>query len=237
MRRFIKIITLLIVFLIFHQPAFSQKKYVPPGTPGGGIDDPNARYGGLALVQSNNGGGVGGFYEWALNSSNHLTANLNIVFVRGKNDYQIYDYNSSYYYNSPVYLDRPNKTRLNFLSFQLGYKRILFTDKLANNFRPFLYCNAGPVIAMDPANVPDWSERMKNIDYYYNGTVHFGAGIDFVTMPKSLISLFIGYEYLNFPNKIDIPSDLPPEEDWDSYYTGRRNFSGIVIKISLGKKF
>jgi len=220
---------MLIAFLLLSQMAFSQRKY--------GIDDPDARYGGLALVQTNNGGGIRGFYERALNSANHLTANLNIIFVRGDNDYQIYDPYSYYASNTPIYYERADKTRLNFLSFQFGYKRILFTDKLANNFRPFLYCNAGPVMAVDPANIRDFSDRMKSIDYYYNGTVHIGTGIDFVTMPKSLISLFVGYEYLSFPNKIDIPSEPPPEMDENTFYTGKRDFSGLVIKISFGKKF
>jgi len=228
MKQPIKIYTLLIVLLIFSQLAFSQKKYC--------IDDPDARYGGIALVQTNNGGGVGGFYEWSLNSANHLTSNLNFIVVRGDNDYPIYN-PYSYYGNTNYYYERYDKTRLNFLSLQLGYKRVLFTDKLANNFRPFLYCNAGPVIAIDPANVSDWSDRMKNIDYYYSGTANLGIGIDFVTMPKSLISLFVGYEYLSFPNKIDIPNELPPGELLDSYYTGKQDFSGLVIKISIGKKF
>lgn len=229
MKMSIKLINILIALLMLNLTAFSQKRY--------SIDDPDARYGGLALVQSNNGGGIGGFYEWALNSANHLTANLNFIFVRGDNDYQIYDPYSSYYYNTAYYYERPDKTRLDFISFQAGYKRVLFTDKLANNFRPFLYCNVGPVLAVDPANVPDWSDRMKNIEYYYNGTLHIGAGIDFVTRPRSLISLFVGYEYLKFPEKIDIPDVLPPEEEWDYYYTGRQDFSGIVIKIGFGKKF
>ncbi|MBN2601121.1 MAG: hypothetical protein JXR87_03930 [Candidatus Marinimicrobia bacterium] len=228
MRQLIKIILILFVFLFFNRGAFSQKKY--------GIDDPDARYGGLVLVQSNNGGGIGGYYEWALNSANHLTSNLNFIFVRGDNDYPIYN-PYSYYGNTSYYYERYDKTRLNFLAIQLGYKRVLFTDKLANNFRPFLYFNAGPVVAIDPANVADWSERVKNIDYFYSGAVNVGAGIDFATMPKSLISLFVGYEYLNFPKKIDIPSELPPGELLDSYYTGKQDFSGLVIKISIGKKF
>ena len=222
--------TIIFFLVISNRSLFSQKKF--------GIDDPNARYGGLALVQSNNGGGIGGFYEKALNSSNHLTANLNYIFVRGDNDYPLYDPYTSYYYNTSYYYERVDKTRLNFLSFQLGYKRILFVNQLANNFRPFLYANAGPVLAIDPPNISDWSERMKNISYYYAGTVNFGAGVDFATTPKALISLFVGYEYLHFSEKIDIPDILPdPGEDLSKYYTGKQDFSGLVVKVSFGKKF
>lgn len=225
---FIKI-NILIGALLLGQLTYSQKKF--------GIDDPDAHYGGLAYVQTNNGGGVGGFYEYALNSANHLIANLNLIIVRGDNDYPMYDYYSSYYYGTPYYYERYDKTRLNFLSLQLGYKRLLFTDKLANNFRPFLFINAGPVLAIDPPNIGDWSERMKNIEYHWNGAAHFGAGVDFLTGPKSLISLYAGYEYLSFPSKIDIPNEMPPADLRDLFYTGKRDFSGIVIRISFGKKF
>jgi len=218
------------LFIVFNQASSSQKKY--------GIDDPSARYGGLALIQSNNGGGIGGFYEFALNSANHLTANLNFVFVKGDNDYPLYDPYTSYYYNTSYYYERENKTRLNFLSLHIGYKRLLFTNQIANNFRPFLYFNAGPVAAIDPPNVSDWSTRMKNIKYFYAGSINAGGGIDFITAPRSLISLFIGYDYIHFGEKIDIPSELPPPgEDLSKYYTGKQDFSGLVIKISFGRKF
>jgi hypothetical protein len=228
MKNSFKKICVLLLVLVVSVSAFAQKKY--------GIDDPNARYGGLALIQTDNGGGIGGFFEWALNSNSHLTANLNLIIVRGDNDYPIYNY-YYYYYGDYYVTERLDKTRLNFAALLVGYKRILLSQKLANNFRPFLFVEAGPLIAIDPPNDPDFSYRIKNIDYYYNGTAHIGAGIDFATLPRALISLFVGYEYIRFPNKIDVPEYLTDGYDPVKVYDGKQDYSGIIVKISFGKKY
>ena len=75
--------TVILLMLVFSILIAKPKKY--------SIDDPNAKFGGLLLLQTNNGSGLGGFFEKAINSSNRLTANLQWLFIRGKNDYPIYD--------------------------------------------------------------------------------------------------------------------------------------------------
>ncbi len=227
MKNYIKILIPIIIGLLLSINAFSKRKF--------GIDDPHARYGGITLIQSDNGGGLGGFYEWALNSSNHIIANLNLLIVRGDNDYPIYSY--SYYYDDYYATERFDKTRLSFGTALIGYKKVLFSQQLANNFRPFLFVEGGPLIAIDPPNDPDFSYRIKHIDYYYNGTARLGAGVDFTTAPGALISLFVGYEYIKFSNKIDVPEVLEEGYDPQKTYDGRKDFSGIIIKVSAGKRF
>jgi hypothetical protein len=217
------IATGLLAFLLCFKPAIGKTNK--------GIDDPDAKYGGFSIIQSNNGAGFGGFYEYAINASSRLTANIHLLIVHGKNDYPIYNPYDPYGYT----YERADKTRLSFIPVLVGYKRILFVDKLANNFRPYLQIDGGFVTALDPANVPDFSDRMKNMEVYYTGILRAGAGMDFMTTPRTLISVFLGYEYLKFANKIDLPYELPEEPD--KYYTGRKDFTGITIKVSIGKKF
>jgi len=200
------------------------------------IDDPKAKFGGLLLLQTNNGSGLGGFFEKAINSSNRLTANLQWLFIRGKNDYPIYDpYYDPYGYYA---VERSDKTRLSFIPLLVGYKRILFVDQLANEFRPFLQVNAGPLIAIDPPNIPDLSDRMKNIKIWYNGTVEIGGGVDFAYWPGSLVSVYLGYSYLRFQQKIDLPEpyNIPQGSDASDFYNGRQDFSGLVLRIGIGKR-
>jgi len=223
------LVIVLMMSLACLKPAVGQSKY--------SIDDPDAKYGGFSIIQTTNGTGFGGYFEWSLNASNRLIASLHWLIVRGKNDYPIYDpYYDPYGYYA---FERYDKTRLNLLPVQLGYKRILFVDKLANNFRPFLHLSAGPVIAIDPPNIPDFSDRMKNIKIFFTTAVSIGAGIDFSYQPGTLISLFVGYDYLKFNHKIDKPEEfiIPDEYDASDFYTGRKNFNGLVVKIGIGKKF
>jgi hypothetical protein len=229
---------LLIVFLFMVLPSVltaQQKRYR--------IDDPNAKFGGLLLLQTDNGSGLGGFFEKAINSANRVTTSIQFLIVRGKNDYPIYVPYYDSYYSSDGYsyytLERSDKTRLSFIPLLFGYKRILLVDKLANEFRPFLQLNAGPLVALDPPNIPDFSERMKNIKVWYNGTVEIGGGMDFAYWPGALISVYFGYEYLRFNQKIDIPEpyNIPEGEDASGYYNGRQDFSGLVLRIGIGKRF
>lgn len=203
------------------------------------IDDPEAKYRGLSLLQAKNGSGIGGYFEWSLNVSNRIAATLNFLIVRGENDYPIYDpYYDPYGYYA---VERSDKTRLQLLSITPGYKRVLFVDKLDNNFRPFLMVGAGPVLAIDPPNIPDLSERIKQIRFYYSGILSVGGGIDFVYGAGTIVSLFFGYELVRFPYKIDLPDylELLEEEELDAsqFYTGRRDFSGLILKISFGRKY
>ena len=76
-------VLILFVFLLFWIPALWAQGFIP-------IDDPNGKYGGVSLVQSDRGTGAGLYYEWSLNSANRVGAQANLLVVRGKNDYPLY---------------------------------------------------------------------------------------------------------------------------------------------------
>jgi len=187
------------------------------------IDEPQAHYRGLSLIQSSNGTGVGGFWEVATPHSNRFGFHVNLLMFRGKNDYPIYDY-----YTGLTY-ERSDKRRLTLLPVYATYKQMLFVDQIANNFRPYLSLSAGPTIAFDPPNVPEFSTRWKKMQVKYTLSIRTGLGLDFLYGPQTIVSLFMGYNYLHFLQKID----AAPNER----YAAKKNFSGLILSISVGKKY
>jgi len=194
-----------------------------------------ARYSGLTIFQTNEGSGIGGYFEYSLKNANRLAAQVMFTVATG-DDYPLYYYD--YYYDQYYYYESASKRRLSFLHLLGGYKRILFADKIANHFRPYLECLGGAVMALDPPNIPDFSDRIKKMTTAWAPGFQIGGGIDFLSGPKTLVSIFAGYDYLKFAQKIDPPQVYYDEDGnpLENRYSGQKDFSGLVIKISFGKK-
>jgi len=207
-------VLLLAVLLFVGLPSLWAQGSIP-------IDDPSGKYGGVSLVQSDRGTGAGLYYEWSLNSANRIGAHANLLVVRGKNDYPLYDPWTGYTF------ERHDKKRLILLPVFATYKRVLFVDKIANNFRPFLAAAAGPIISFDPPNIPDFADRMKDIQVGATFGARVGIGMDFLYTMGTLISLFIGYEQIEFADALDGSDN----------YDGIKNYSGITVTLGIGKKY
>ncbi len=215
---------LIVVFLVF-KPLLGQST-VP-------IDNVDAKFAGLSYVQITNGAGVGGYYEKYFAKSHRMGIETNFIITRGENEYPIYD---PYY----GYLERSDKKRLSFLNINLKYKKILFVDQIANNFRPFLSLSAGPIIAFDPPNVPELSERFKNIETSLSWNGSAGVGIDFLYSGNSGMSFFAGYNYIKFPNKLDQDPENYKEligNNGYEYDYGKKDYSSALVRISIIRKF
>jgi hypothetical protein len=194
------------------------------------------RYTGLTLFQTNEGSGFGGYLEYSLKNADRLVAQLNFVSVSG-DDYPLYYYD--YYTGQTYYYENADKRRLMFLPLYIGYKKVLFADQIANNFRPYLEVLGGAVMALDPPNISDFSERIKKMTTAWAPGYQLGGGIDFLYGPGVIVSLFAGYDYVKFGHKIDIPETYYYDDGTEVYnnYSGQKDFSGLVLKLSFGKKF
>lgn len=203
------------------------------------IVDPKGRYGGISLLQSNHGSGLGFFYEHARKNADRLSAEIDFLVVKGYADYPMYEYYGDYVY---VY-ERSDRRRLTLMPVYLGYKKILFTDKIANNFRPFGELSGGLVVGIDPPNIPDFSDRIKRIRFHYAPGFRLGAGVEFFYGPSTTLALFVGYQFIRFAHKIDRPdsailtyySELGFAPT--NLYQGQRNFQSMIVKISFGKRY
>jgi hypothetical protein len=188
-----------------------------------------ARYTGLTIFQTNDGSGFGGYLEYTLKNADRLVAQLNFVSVSGDN-YPMYGYDI---YGNLVSYENAYKRRLMFLPMYVGYKKILFADQIANNFRPYLEGLGGAILALDPPNIPGFSERIKKMTTAWAPGYQIGGGVDFIYGPGVLVSLFAGYDYIRFGHKID----LPLADYSNDNYSGQTDFSGLILKLSFGKKF
>jgi|GEM_PF-521748 len=200
------------------------------------FSEAHARYSGLSIFQTKEGSGFGGYFEYSLKNADRLAAQVTFTIVSG-DDYPLYYYD--YYYDQYFYYEYADKRRLSFLQFVCGYKKIMFADKIANNFRPYLECLGGVVMALDPPNIPEFGKRIKKMTTAWAPDIQFGGGVDFIYGPGVLVSLFAGYDYLKFAHEVDLPqtyydiNGIP----YTNNYTGQKDFSGLVIKLSFGKKF
>ena len=195
------------------------------------IDAPNVSYSGLSLLQCTNGTGIGGYWEKTLNVSNRIGAKAALIFLKGEDEYPIYNYYTGMYYESP------NKKRLSFLPLYLSYKKMLFTDQIANNFRPFLSLQGGPLIALDPPNIQKFSDRIKRITTEYTFSTRAGAGIEFLYGRGTIISLFVGYDMIRFKDYIDETKEVIDFTLMEVYEDkGKKVYSGLVVSISFGRQ-
>lgn len=195
------------------------------------IDNVKAKFMGLSYIQITNGAGIGGFYEKYFAKSHRLGVEGTFIIARGENEYPVYNYYYGYY------MEKTNKKRLSFLNVNLRYKKILFVDKIANNFRPFLLASVGPVIAFDPPNVQSFSERWKNIDTKFSLNGNVGIGLDFLFQGNAGMSFFAGYNLLHFNSNLDPDPDSLKEYDGYEFDYGKKNYSSAIVKISITRKF
>lgn len=195
-----------------------------------------ARYTGLTVFQTNEGSGFGGYFEYSLKNADRLVAQLNFVTVSG-DDYPLYYYD--YYTGQTYYYESADKRRLMFLPVYVGYKKILFADQIANNFRPYLEVLGGAVMALDPPNISDFTERIRLMTTAWAPGYQIGGGVDFIYGPGVIVSLFAGYDYVKFGHKIDLPETYYYDDGSviPNDYSGQKDFSGLVLKIGFGKKF
>lgn len=201
------------------------------------IDDPKAKYGGMSIVLTDRGSGLGGFYEIANSPSNRLGINADFIMVRGEYDYPITVWDP--YYGYMTY-ERADKKRLSLLPIYAVYKRMFFVDKIANNFRPFVGLAVGPIIGIDPPNVSNFSERIKGVQFPVTFGARVGAGIDFIYGPATFMSIFVGYDIIEFSKKIDASTlDEEPPEDWtpSSDFYGSKDYSTLVFELRIGKRY
>ncbi|MBN2279929.1 MAG: hypothetical protein JXQ65_05065 [Candidatus Marinimicrobia bacterium] len=196
------------------------------------IDNVKASFGGLSYVQVTNGAGIGGFFEKYIAKSHRLGVDASFILARGENEYPVYNY----YYG--MYMERTDKRRLSFFNADLRYKKVLFVDKIANNFRPFILASAGPVIAFDPPNVPEISERFKNIKTSFSANATIGLGIDFIYSGDMGMAFFAGYHYLRFGKKLDPDVNLEENEQFaEEVDFGQKDFSSAIVRISITRIF
>ncbi len=100
-----------------------------------------------------------------------------------------------------------------------GVNYFPFSDKIANNFAPFLTLKAGANFIVDGKEFGSFFDRWSNPDYQFSYTGFIGCGIDFKWANQTSVMLNIGAEILPLSKAAD----------------GETNYSGLLIHISFNR--
>jgi len=196
------------------------------------IDNPDLSMAGFTIFQTNYGAGLGGFYEKNFTPSDKIGFNMKFIVTRGEGDYpqRYYDPITRRTYT----FQRADKRRLYLLETYIHYKRLFFTDQIANNFRPFVEVNMGPVIGLDPPNRSDYSiwKRWKRMDLPFTLGGNINVGFDYVWKGSRYFSLSIGYDFIKFRKNIDPPPDFG--KDYQPPYQSKSNFNSMLGMVKIG---
>ncbi len=98
--------------------------------------DPYASGAGLAVVLSNSGFGLGGYYRYGLGPTHSLVLETSLSAGKDEREVKFFTYFRSYIPNKANYLL--------LLPVHGGVQRRLFRDDIEDNFRPYLQLTAGP---------------------------------------------------------------------------------------------
>jgi len=169
---------------------------------------------GFVIGQFQYGSGIGFFYERERGKVGSLYASVCFITVNDATDIPLYDY----YYG--IYYERSDKKRLNFLSFMFGYKRFLFVDEMEGSFKPHLRASVGPVLYMDPPNIPDFSRRIREMKAGVSVGGGLAGGVEFIGFGRTVFSFDLGYQCFCFARKVE----------------GRTSYQGLFLKIYIGRR-
>jgi hypothetical protein len=175
---------------------------------------------GLNLMVGNDGFGLGMFYQ--LHFSEVFSAFADMTFSEARDVRQIdfYDYWTGAQYS-------PNKINRVFrVPLFVGVQYRLFSDEIADNFRPYLQAGAGPVLLyITPAEKEFFSSLVHgSTDWFYGG--YLGAGALFGFDRSSVFGLNL--RYMLIPTPAGIQSVKQGE---------LANANGFFIALHLGFAF
>lgn len=177
---------------------------------------PNER--GFGLTLTDKGAGARFSYSWSKSRISFFTGDIELISVNGPNEVPFVDP----FTLQPIKFFNEN---LLLLPVMIGYRKMLFVDKIADNLRPYAQISAGPVMAFDMIEINGEGQRAGFIEQFTKGKAHYtiGAKLNFGTIiqtgKKSFINASIGYSLIDFGKTLD----------------ERVPFGGIALRVELGK--
>lgn len=211
--------------------------------------DPVFGYG-LSVLFSNNGFGLGAFFNYKLVSELYAFASLYISGARKTDEFDTPIYYNPYENPYSYYLRvEGKKNRLFNIPLMFGVQKFFFANKLSDNFKPYAEAGIGPsfIISTPYQEAPYTFERdmygyviPDSLGYYYDFFESFklaklhikpggfiGIGANFESIPKSILGVNIRYYYIPFGGD-GLESMLnQPIKD----------FGGLFISLNIGVRF
>ena len=180
---------------------------------------PNER--GFGLTLTDKGAGARFSYSWSQSRNSLITSDIELISVDGPREFPIFD---DFGRTAKIYNEN-----LLLLPVMIGYKRMLWVDKIADNLRPYVQLSAGPVMGFDLRDAIDEGNNIGSnvgfIEQFSKGKAHYtigvilSAGTLIQTSKRGFINASIGYSIIDFGETLD----------------HRVPFGGIALRVELGR--
>jgi hypothetical protein len=177
--------------------------------------------GGISLLFSRSGFGAGGFYNRDIYDNTVAFASLYISGARNTDEFEYFDWDTGEY-------RVPNKVnRLFNLPLMFGIKQFIFTEAIAQSFRPYLSAGVGPSLILSTPYEQGWFAAWGDAGVYirHGGFVGFGAYVG--GSESTLIGVNLRYYYIPFGGDgLESIRDNPIKD-----------FGGIFLSLSIGSRY
>lgn len=179
------------------------------------------KYWGLNVVLSNNGFGLGGYYEVNFSPSFSVFASLYISGVRNTDEFEFYNPSTG-----EIFI--PGKiNRLYMLPFTIGFNRFVLASLFNSNFSPYLSFGLGPTLIVSTPYQKEFFTSIGYARFYLRFGSFIGLGVNFPTTTKSYFGVSARYYWIPFGgNGLESIIDMPIKD-----------FGGVFIGFNFGIKF
>ncbi|MBI5325880.1 MAG: hypothetical protein HZB41_11525 [Ignavibacteriae bacterium] len=175
---------------------------------------------GFDLIFSNNGFGIGAFYQYNLAKDLFSFASLYISGARNTDEIEYYDN-----YTGQSFI--PNKiNRLYMVPFTLGVQQYLFTDVISESMKLFAQAGLGPTYILSTPYEKEFFTAFGYSQSYFRFGTFAGLGVD-VGTGTTLMTINARYYYIPFGGTgLESIIDSPIKD-----------FGGLFLSLSFGARF
>ena len=192
---------------------------------------------GFAVVVTNSGFGLGGYYSKALDRQNSILAELNIGTEKSEREVKFLGFGQSFIPDKANYFVR--------MPIQVGIQRRLWNEYIEDNFRPFLQITTGPTLGWiypyfddDNANgtFDSGERRYDGFGSFFKGDFRLGfggtigIGANFGENSRLTQGVRIAYSFNYFFETVQLL-------ELDDQFSPANFFGTPSISITFGKLF
>lgn len=184
------------------------------------ISSNNSKFWGLSLILSNNGFGVGGFYEQFIARTSSIFANLYISGARNTDEFEYYDP-----WTGEIFI--PGKiNRIYIFPLTIGLNQYLFTELFNTNFTPYLNIGIGPTFILTTPYEKEFFSSFGSSNLYVRLGIFVGTGVNIPVTDQSYIGISARQYWIPFGGKgLESIKDKPISD-----------FGGFFLGLNFGIK-
>jgi len=173
-----------------------------------------SNYWGLSLILSNNGFGIGGFYEYSIATNTSLFANLYISGARNTDEFEYYDP-----WTGELFI--PGKiNRIYIFPLTFGISQSFLTSLFNTNFTPYLNLGLGPTFILTTPYDKEFFTSFGYARMYVRLGFFVGTGVNIPVTEESYIGISARQFWIPFGGKgLESVKDKPIT-DFGGFFLG-----------------